>query len=421
MAIQTYRARLEIWQQADKLVIPIIEGDGIGAELWAATQPVLDRAIALAYQGQRRIDWRKMLAGQAAVEQLDTALPDDTLDAFRDAGVGLKGPLMTPIGQGHRSLNVALRQALDLFVCLRPVRWFEGIATPLKQPEKVNMVIFRENTEDIYAGIEWAAESPDVKKVLQFLQQEMQVTSIRFPENSAIGIKPVSQTGSERLIRAAIAYAIDHQLPSVTLVHKGNIMKFTEGGFKRWGYALAEREFGDSIVTQPYLDQIRAEQGVAAAEATLAAAKQAGKIVVNDVIADNFLQNSLLKPEDYSVIATLNLNGDYISDQLAAMVGGVGIAPGGNINWQTGAAIFEATHGIAPDLVGQNRANPSSLLLSAAMMFDHLSWHDVAQRIRQALQTVFLQQKATEDLARLMPNGQVLSTREFSQTLLDVL
>jgi aconitate hydratase len=376
----------------DAPVIPYIEGDGIGKDIWPAARTVIDAAVQKVYNGKRTIRWKEVPGGEKAFRQTGSWLPGETMAAFRKYRVGIKGPLTTPVGGGIRSLNVALRQDLDLYVCLRPVRWFRGVASPVKEPQKVNMVIFRENTEDIYAGIEWMQGTDEARKFYRFLNEEMKVTKVRFPESSSFGVKPVSVEGSERLIRAAIRYALDHGLPSVTLVHKGNIMKFTEGGFKTWGYALAEREFGEEI--------------------------RSGKLTVKDVIADAFLQNTLLKPEDYAVIATLNLNGDYISDQLAAMVGGIGIAPGANINYETGHAIFEATHGTAPDIAGQNIANPSSLILSGAMMLRYLGWQEAAQAIETAMEQTFMQGKATADLARFMENGRPLSTAEFAEELI---
>jgi isocitrate dehydrogenase len=399
--------------------IPFIEGDGVGKEIWCAAQAIFDKAVEKAYQGKRRVQWKEVLAGEKSFNLNGSWLPEETMNAFKDYLVGIKGPLMTPVGGGIRSLNVALRQELDLYVCLRPVRWFKGVESPIKHPEKVSMTIFRENTEDIYAGIEWQQGTPEAEKFYHFLSEQMNVTKVRFPNTSAFGVKPVSIEGSERLIRAAINYALQHKLPSVTLVHKGNIMKFTEGGFKQWGYELAEREFPDAVFTMNQYAKIQKAEGKAAAEQALQAAKSAAKLIIKDVICDAFLQNTLLKPEDYSVVATLNLNGDYVSDQLAAMVGGIGIAPGANINYLTGHAIFEATHGTAPDIAGQNQANPSSLLLSGVMMFEYLGWHEVGQLITQAMENLFQSGKATIDLARFMQNGQPLSTTEFTQAVID--
>ena len=399
--------------------IPFIEGDGVGKEIWHAAQTIFDKAVEKAYQGQRSVQWKEVLAGEKSFNANGSWLPQETMDAFKHYLIGIKGPLMTPVGGGIRSLNVALRQELDLYVCLRPVRWFKGVESPLKHPEKVSMTIFRENTEDIYAGIEWQQGTVEAEKFYHFLADQMKVTKVRFPNTSAFGVKPVSIEGSERLIRAAINYALQHKLPSVTLVHKGNIMKFTEGGFKQWGYELAEREFTDVVFTMNQYAKIQKAEGKAAAEQALQVAKSAGKLIIKDVICDAFLQNTLLKPEDYSVVATLNLNGDYVSDQLAAMVGGIGIAPGANINYLTGHAIFEATHGTAPDIAGQNQANPSSLLLSGVMMFEYLGWHEVGQLITNAMENLFQSGKATADLARFMQNGQSLSTTQFTQAVID--
>ncbi|WP_392561927.1 NADP-dependent isocitrate dehydrogenase [Orbus sturtevantii] len=400
-------------------IIPFIEGDGVGAEIWQSAKAIFDSAIAKAYQGKRKVEWQEVLAGEKSFNLKGSWLPDETMNAFKEYLVGIKGPLTTPVGGGIRSLNVALRQELDLYVCIRPVRWFKGVESPLKMPEKVNMTIFRENTEDIYAGIEWLQGTAEAEKFYQFLSQQMGVTKVRFPQTSSFGVKPVSVEGSERLIRAAINYALDNKLPSVTLVHKGNIMKFTEGGFKQWGYELAEREFADRVFTMQQFAKLKKQQGVDAANAALKAAKSAGKLIVKDVICDAFLQNTLLKPEDYSVIATLNLNGDYVSDQLAAMVGGIGIAPGANINYLTGHAIFEATHGTAPDIAGEDMANPSSLLLSGVMLFDYLGWIEVGQLITSAMETLFLQGQATVDLARFMANGNILTTSQFTQAVIN--
>lgn len=396
-------------------IIPFIEGDGIGKEITASVRQIVDTAVGKAYNGEKKIEWKEVLAGEKAFDKLGTWLPPETMDAFRTYLVGIKGPLTTPVGEGIRSLNVALRQELDLYVCLRPVRWFKGVATPLLHPDKVNVTIFRENTEDIYAGIEWNAGTPELQKVLKFLKEEMGVAKIRFPETTSIGVKPVSVEGTERLVRSAIQYAIKHKLPSVTLVHKGNIMKFTEGGFKKWGYALAEREFPEETFTENKFNKIKAERGLDVAVAAYNEAVENRKVFIKDVIADAFLQNTLLKPEEYSVIATLNLNGDYISDQLAAMVGGIGIAPGANINYRTGHAIFEATHGTAPDIAGKNKANPCSMLLSAVMMLEYIGWDEAGELITQSLESLFEQGIATNDLARFMPNGLGKSTSEFAE------
>ena len=379
----------------DCVTVPFIMGDGVGAEITPATQAIVNAAVKVAYQGKKEIEWMEILAGEKAFNATGSWLPDETMQAFKDYLVGIKGPLTTPIGGGIRSLNVALRQGLDLFVCLRPVRWFRGVVSPIKEPQKVNMYIFRENTEDIYAGIEWEQGTPEAEKFYRFLRDEMGVTKVRFPETSSFGVKPVSKEGTERLVRAAIQYALTNGLPSVTIVHKGNIMKFTEGGFKKWGYELAEREFGKEL--------------------------SEGKIVIKDVIADAFLQNTLLIPEEYSVIATLNLNGDYISDQLAAMVGGIGIAPGANINYNSGHAVFEATHGTAPNIAGKNIVNPSSLLLSAVMMLEYFGWNEAANLITSAMEQAFESGKATNDLARFMPNGVSLSTTEFRDLIVSII
>ena len=405
----------------DRPVIPFIEGDGIGKEITPHVQQIIDAAVAKAYSDSRKIEWREVLAGEKAFNAVGSWLPEETMEAFRTHMVGIKGPLTTPIGEGIRSLNVALRQELDLYVCLRPVRWFEGVATPLLHPEKVHVTIFRENTEDIYAGIEWAAGTPELKKVLKFLQEEMGVAKIRFPESTSLGVKPVSLEGTERLVRAAIEYALEHGLPSVTLVHKGNIMKFTEGGFKKWGYALAEREFPDRTFTEHKFRQIEAERGLEKAVEEYNLAIVNGKVFIKDVIADAFLQNTLLKPEEYAVVATLNLNGDYISDQLAAMVGGIGIAPGANINYLTGHAIFEATHGTAPDIVGKGKANPCSMLLSGVMMLEYMGWHEAGALITTSLEKLFAEGYATADLARFMNQGKALSTAEFAQKVIETI
>ena len=380
---------------SDTPTIPFVEGDGVGAEVTPVMQAVVNAAVEKAYAGKREIEWKEVLAGGKAHELTGEWLPQATMDAFREYLVGIKGPLMTPVGGGIRSLNVALRQGLDLYVCQRPVRYFKGVVSPVKHPEKVDMCIFRENTEDIYAGIEWEAGTPEARKFYDFIHDEMGVSKVRFPETSGFGVKPVSQEGSERLIRAAIDYALAHGRKTVTLVHKGNIMKFTEGGFKKWGYALAEREYKDAL--------------------------DDGRLVVNDCICDAFLQNALLKPQDYSVIATMNLNGDYVSDMLAAQEGGIGIAPGGNINYQTGHAIFEATHGIAPDIAGKDIVNPSSIILSAVMMLDYMGWHEAGRMIEDALERLFQKGVATADLARFMPDGTTVGTKLFGEKIIEQL
>lgn len=405
-------------QVPDSPVIPFIEGDGIGVDIWPATRRIVDAAVAKSYSGKRKIEWKEVLAGEKAFNQTGNWLPEETLAAFREYLVGIKGPLTTPIGGGIRSLNVALRQELDLYVCQRPTRYFQGVVTPLKRPQDVDMVIFRENTEDIYAGIEWQTGTPEAIKLREFLIQEMGVKKIRFPESSSFGIKPISKEGTERLVRAAIQYAIDHKLPSVTLVHKGNIMKFTEGSFKNWGYELAEREFGDKTFTWAEWERIKKADSEEAANAAQEAAVKAGKVLIKDAIADAFLQWTLLKPREFSVIATPNLNGDYISDQLAAMVGGIGIAPGANINYVTGNAIFEATHGTAPIHAGKNKANPCSLLLSAVMMLQYMGWCEAGSAIVTAMESAFGEGKATYDLVRFMEGGTKLSTSEFADLLI---
>ncbi|MFN5323991.1 MAG: NADP-dependent isocitrate dehydrogenase [Bacteroidota bacterium] len=402
----------------DQPIIPFIEGDGTGPDIWASSVRVIDAAVEKAYNGKRKIVWKEVLAGEKAFNQTGNWLPDETLDIIREHLIAIKGPLTTPVGGGIRSLNVALRQILDLYVCLRPVRWFEGVPSPVRHPEKTNMVIFRENTEDIYAGIEYMAGTPEVKKVIEFLKTEMKVNKIRFPESSSIGIKPVSQEGSERLIRAAIQYAVDHSKPSVTLVHKGNIMKFTEGGFKKWGYELAEREFGDKVFTWNQYDKIAEEKGKDAAESAMKSAVSAGKIIIKDSIADAFLQQILLRPDEYSVIATLNLNGDYVSDALAACVGGIGIAPGANINYVSGHAIFEATHGTAPKYAGQDKVNPGSVILSGAMMLEHLGWHEAATLIYSGMEKAIASRKVTYDFHRLMDNATLLKCSEFGDEII---
>lgn len=399
-------------------IIPFIEGDGIGPEIWAAARRVLETAIEKAYNGEKSIEWLEIYAGEKAFNKFGEWLPQDTLDKIREYLIAIKGPLTTPVGGGIRSLNVTLRQDLDLFTCLRPVRHFEGVPSPVKHPEDVDMVIFRENTEDIYAGIEWQEGTPEAKKVIEFLQKEMGVSKIRFPETSGIGVKPVSKEGTERLVRAAIEYAIRENRKFVTLVHKGNIMKFTEGAFKIWGYELAEREFGDKVFTWAQYDRLKAEQGQDAADAAQKAAEEAGKVIVKDSIADIFLQQILMEPKNHDVVATLNLNGDYISDALAAQVGGIGIAPGANINYETGHAIFEATHGTAPKFAGLNKVNPSSVILSAVLMLEHLGWHEPAQLITNSIVKTIASKVVTFDFADLMDDATEVSTSEFADALI---
>ncbi|MCX6270062.1 MAG: NADP-dependent isocitrate dehydrogenase [Bacteroidetes bacterium] len=394
-------------------VIPFIEGDGTGPDIWAASVIVFDAAVKRAYQGRRKIQWKEVLAGEKAFKETGNWLPAETLQAFRDYVVGIKGPLTTPIGGGIRSLNVALRQELDLYVCLRPVMYFPGVPSPVKHPEWVDMHIFRENTEDIYAGIEFMHGDPQCELLKDFLINELGVTKIRFPKTTSLGIKPVSLEGTERLVRAAIIYALRKKLPSVTLVHKGNIMKFTEGAFKKWGYELAEREFGAQCFTWDQYDRMAAEKGKEAADAAQDAAIAAGKLIIKDVIADAFLQQILTRPKEYSVIATLNLNGDYISDALAAMVGGIGIAPGANINYQNGYAIFEATHGTAPKYAGLDMVNPGSVILSGALMFEYMGWQEAADLIYKSVELTIQSKMVTYDFHRLMEGAQKLKCSEF--------
>jgi isocitrate dehydrogenase len=386
----------------DHPVIPFIEGDGTGPDIWKASVRVFDAAIQKAYGGKKKVSWFEVYAGQTAFDKFQNWLPDDTVEAFREYLVGIKGPLTTPVGKGIRSLNVALRQMLDLYVCLRPVQYFTGVPSPVKHPEKVNMVIFRENTEDIYAGIEWQAQSPEAVKVIEFLQKEMGVKNIRFPKTSGIGIKPVSEEGTERLVRAAIEYAIKHKRKSVTFVHKGNIMKYTEGAFRDWGYALVKKEF----------------QGKAIGWDDCGGKPPAGQVLVKDAIADITLQQVLTRPEDFEVIATLNLNGDYLSDALAAQVGGIGIAPGGNINYMTGHAIFEATHGTAPKYANLDKVNPGSVVLSGVMMLEHLGWQEAANMIIKALEKTIDQKVVTYDFARLMEGAKEVKCSEFATAVI---
>lgn len=402
----------------DQPIIPFIEGDGTGPDIWAAAHRVLEAAVDKAYDGKKKIIWKEVLAGEKAHDQTGEWLPEATLDAIREYIIAIKGPLTTPVGGGIRSLNVALRQKLDLFTCLRPVQHFTGVPSPVKHPDRVDMAIFRENTEDIYAGIEYQKGTDEVQKVIDFLQNEMGATNIRFPETSGIGIKPVSEEGSKRLIRAAIQYAIDEGRKSVTLVHKGNIMKFTEGAFKSWGYELAEQEFGDKTFTWSEYDRIVEKDGKDAANKAQSEAEAAGKIIVKDAIADIFLQQILTRPEEFDVVATMNLNGDYISDALAAQVGGIGIAPGANINYETGHAIFEATHGTAPKYANMDKVNPSSLLLSGVLMLEHLNWREAADLIMESMDKTIASKVVTYDFARLMEGATEVKTSEFADELI---
>lgn len=399
-------------------IIPFIEGDGTGPDIWAAASRVLEAAVEKAYKGERKIVWKEVLAGEKAFKLTGEWLPQETLDTIREYIIAIKGPLTTPVGGGIRSLNVALRQELDLFVCLRPVRYFKGVPSPVKRPEDTDMVIFRENTEDIYAGIEYAKGTPEVKKLIDFLQNEMGVRKIRFPETSGIGIKPISEEGTKRLVRAAIKYAIEHGRKSVTLVHKGNIMKYTEGAFKNWGYELAEQEFGDQVFTWAEYDRIVETHGKEAANQAQAEAEAAGKIIIKDAIADIFLQQILTRPREFDVVATMNLNGDYISDALAAQVGGIGIAPGANINYETGHAIFEATHGTAPKYAGLDKVNPSSVILSGVMMFEHLGWNEAAKLIIDSMEKTIASKVVTYDFARLMEGATEVKCSQFADALI---
>jgi isocitrate dehydrogenase len=437
----------------DRPIIPFIEGDGTGPDIWRASQLVLDAAVKKAYGGKRAIAWMEVFAGEKSFNKLGTWLPDDTVAAFREFLVGIKGPLTTPIGGGIRSLNVTLRQTLDLYVCLRPVRWFQGVPSPVRRPGDVDVVIFRENTEDIYAGVEWAAGSAEVKKVIAFLQSEMGVEKIRFPETSGIGIKPVSSEGTERLVRAAIEYALKQGRKSVTLVHKGNIMKFTEGAFRDWGYALATREYRDRVVTEreswilgnadddaslsveanaravdPGYDLMTPDQQAkvrAEVERALALAPTHGKgqwkkkLLIRDAIADITLQQVLTRPKDFDVVATMNLNGDYLSDALAAQVGGIGIAPGGNINYRTGHAIFEATHGTAPKYANQDKVNPGSVILSGEMMLRHMGWDEAADAIIRGMDGAIAAKTVTYDFHRLMEGATLVSCSGFARAIVD--
>lgn len=400
-------------------IIPFIEGDGTGPDIWAASVRVLDAAVEKAYKGEKKIFWKEVYAGEKAFSKFNNWLPDDTLETIKEHIVAIKGPLTTPVGGGIRSLNVALRQLLDLYTCLRPVRYFDGVPSPVKQPEKTNMVIFRENSEDIYAGIEWMNGTPEAKKIVDFLINDMKVTKIRFPNSTSIGIKPVSEEGTKRIARASIRYALENKLPSVTFVHKGNIMKFTEGAFKNWGYDVAEQEFGDKTFTWREYDKIKAEKGEAVANQVQKDALAAGKLLVKDFIADAFLQQILTRPDEYSVVTTLNLNGDYISDALAATVGGIGIAPGANINWELGYAVFEATHGTAPKYANLDKVNPGSVILSGVMMFQYMGWNEAADVIVNAMEKTILQKKVTYDFARLMDGATELKCSEYGTAIIE--
>jgi isocitrate dehydrogenase len=397
-------------------IIPFIEGDGTGRDIWRASVRVLDAAVAQAYRGERKIAWYEVFAGEKAFKLFNNWLPDDTVEAFRTHLVGIKGPLTTPIGGGIRSLNVALRQLLDLYVCLRPVRWFRGVPSPVKRPEDVDMVIFRENTEDIYAGIEFEAESAGARRVLELLEQEFpkEFKKVRFPATAAVGLKPVSREGTERLVRAALEYAIAHKRRSVTFVHKGNIMKYTEGAFMRWGYALARREFAERVYTWEQWESTKAALGERAANDEQTSELSNGKVLVKDAIADIALQQVITRAREFDVIATLNLNGDYLSDALAAQVGGIGIAPGGNINYVTGHAIFEATHGTAPKYADQDKVNPGSVVLSGEMMLRHLGWHEAADRVVRGMDGAIASKRVTYDFARLMDGATEVKCSEFA-------
>ena len=399
-------------------IIPFIEGDGIGPDIWDAAVRVFDAAVEKAYGGERKIHWHEVLSGQKAFDATGEWLPQATLDAIKEYLIAIKGPLTTPVGGGIRSLNVALRQKLDLYACVRPVRYFNGVPSPVKKPELVDMVIFRENTEDIYAGIEYLNGTEELEKVKKFLIEEMGVTQIRFPDTVSLGVKPVSVEGTERLVRSSIEYALENGLPSVTLVHKGNIMKFTEGKFKEWGYELAEREYGDRVFTWAQYDRIAADQGKDAANAAQKAAIDGGAVLIKDAIADAFLQQILTRPAEYSVIATLNLNGDYVSDALAANVGGIGIAPGANINYETGRAIFEATHGTAPKYAGLDKVNPSSVILSGEMMFRYMGWKEAADLVVKGIEGAITSKHVTYDFHRLMEGATLLKCSEFGSEVI---
>ena len=402
----------------DQPVIPFIEGDGTGPDIWASSVRVFDAAVEKAYNGKRKIAWKEVYAGQKAFNKTGKWLPEETLDIINEYLVSIKGPLTTPVGGGIRSLNVALRQILDLYVCQRPVKYYEGVPSPVKDPTTTDMIIFRENSEDIYAGIEWLSGTPEAEEIKKYMIEKLDVKTMRFPKTASIGIKPVSEEGTTRLVRAAIQYAIRHKKPSVTLVHKGNIMKYTEGMFKNWGYELAEKEFGDLTFTWAQYDRIAEKEGKAKADEAQDKAISEGKIIIKDVIADAFLQQILTRPKEYSVISTMNLNGDYISDALAAIVGGIGIAPGANINYVTGHAIFEATHGTAPKYAGLDKVNPGSVILSGVMMFEYMGWNEAADLIVSGLKKTIISKKVTYDFARLMEDAEKLKCSEFGTEII---
>ena len=415
--IAIHNGKLEV---PDRPILPFIEGDGIGPDIWAAAHKVFDAAVQKAYGGRRSIAWMEVYAGEKAFKKFNTWLPDETIQAFREFIVGIKGPLTTPVGGGIRSLNVALRKDLDLYACQRPVRWFKGVPSPVKSPELVNIVIFRENTEDIYTGIEFEMGTPENERFRRLLKENFpeEYEKIRFPDTAGFGIKPISKEGTARLVRAAIRWALENHRRSVTLVHKGNIMKYTEGAFRKWGYEVAEQEFGDRIYTNMQWERTNAEKGEQAANAEQEAAIKAGKLLVKDVIADIVYQLTLTQPHQFDVIATMNLNGDYLSDAIAAQVGGVGIAPGGNINFETGVAVFEATHGTAPKYAGKNVANPSSVILSGEMMFCYLGWSEAADLIVKGIEGAVAAKTVTYDLQRLMDGATLLSTSEFGDAII---
>lgn len=406
-------------QVPDQPIIPFIEGDGIGVDIWPASRRIMDAAVEKAYSGKRKIAWMEVFAGEKAFNKFNAWLPDETIQAFREFVVGIKGPLTTPVGGGMRSLNVALRKELDLYACVRPVRWFQGLPSPVKRPELVDMITFRENTEDVYAGIEFECGAPETAKFLKFIEENFpkEFAKIRFPESSGIGIKPISREGTERLVRAAIRYALEFHRKSITLVHKGNIQKFTEGAFRNWGYDLAEREFSEQVYTWRQWEKTKASQGQDAADAEQKAALSIGKLLIKDSIADIIFEKTISKASDYDVIATMNLNGDYLSDALSAQVGGVGIAPGGNINYETGVAVFEATHGTAPIHAGLDKANPGSLVLSGEMMLRYMGWKEAADSVIQGLEAAIADKTVTYDLHRLMDNATLLKTSEFAEAV----